>query len=61
MLRLTAFVFCGFLLPAAAQEVGKPFPIKSYPLLQAQGEKPRLSSLAKYRGKKVLLLQFASW
>lgn len=42
---------------AQRPEVGKPFPIQLFPELGAKG----LKSLKDFRGKKVLLMQFASW
>ena len=36
---------------------GEPFPLLAFPVL---GEN-RLATLAEYRGKKILLYQFASW
>ena len=60
MLRTTA-VLLGLAVCAPAQDVGKPFPVKTYPLLAAAAAKPELTSLAQFRGKKVLLIQFASW
>ena len=36
---------------------GQPFPLQEYPQIGKDG----LHSLAEYRGRKVLLVQFASW
>ncbi len=47
--------------PAAAQQdmprVGEPFPVQQFPMIGEKG----LHSIAEFRGKKVLLIQFASW
>lgn len=50
-------------LPSAAQagpgmvRPGEPFPLNQFPRLDGKG----FASLAAFRGKKVLLIQFASW
>ena len=36
---------------------GQPFPLQEFPQIGEEG----LHSLAEYRGRKVLLAQFASW
>ena len=41
----------------ATPEVGQAFPLQAFPQIGAEG----LHSLAEYRGRKVLLVQFASW
>lgn len=42
---------------AAAPEVGQPFPLWPFTQIGKEG----LHTLAQFRGKKVLLIQFASW
>ncbi|HMQ23020.1 MAG TPA: hypothetical protein PKE00_11060 [Planctomycetota bacterium] len=47
---------------AQAPEVGAMFPVRDFPLLEAEASGAvRLASLADFRGKKVLLVHFASW
>ena len=47
---------------AQAPEVGAVFPVQDFPLLEAEDSGARrLASLADFRGKKVLLVHFASW
>ncbi|MCB9883766.1 MAG: hypothetical protein H6832_02115 [Planctomycetes bacterium] len=49
---------------AQAPAVGEFFPTQQYPVMAREApvtHAARLSSLAAFRGKKVLLVQFASW
>ncbi len=49
------------LLDAQAPKVGEPFPVQTFPVLGKPGDPAKLDSIASYRGKKLLLIQFASW
>lgn len=53
-LGLAAFAY------GQAPEVGKLFPVQPFPVLGADAG-DALHSIADYRGKKILLVQFASW
>lgn len=67
MLRTLAALTVAAVAPQSAgaqssPSVGQPFPIYELPLLQRSSDaKTRRSSIAAYRGKKLLLVQFASW